>query len=139
MRGILFIICITIAFTCYSQNMNDKSAEVSINKVWKFIKYDIVKRNYSKELSFRGDENVEYLDLSEKDTARFVSKDHNKPPERIPYKIADNIIFMASENNSLIGFKIWKLTANELILLITYPKTFKEPEDNAVTMLFESK
>jgi len=118
----------------------DKQHEVTIHKIWRFIKYDVVKKNLNNgaAIDFKG-ENFTFLDITNSDSLRFVIKDQNKPIEAISYKIVDSVIFMEPKNNPKIGFKIWKLTSKELILLITLPNTFKEPDDNAMVMIFESK
>ncbi|WP_295667909.1 hypothetical protein [uncultured Mucilaginibacter sp.] len=104
--------------------------------MWRFEKFDVIKRNLNKGFSFDANNQLVFLDLTNNQKLRFIDK--NKKQEVIPYKIDNDMLFVESKDAQPIGFKIWKLTENELGLLITYPKTYKEPEDNAIVMLFKA-
>ena len=137
MRAKSSFILIAILVVVGSEYQNGNLNEISIHKMWRFEKFDVIKRNPNKGFSFDANNQLEILDLTNDHELRFIDKNNNQ--EIIPYKIDNNLLFVEIKDTQPIGFKIWKLTENELGLLITYPKTYKEPEDNAVVMLFKAK
>jgi len=136
MAGKLNFILIIILVVAGTEQRGGNLNEISIHKIWKFVKFDVIKPNLNKGLSFDGNTQLAFLDLTNVSSARFIDK--NNKQQEIPYKIDNGILFVESKDAQPIGFKIWKLTENELGLVITYTKTNKEPLDNAIVLLFKA-
>ena len=121
----------------------DKSSDVTIHKLWKYVKYEVINPNPKKGLSF-GMDKFSFLDLTDNDSLKFIVENSKKPADLIPYKIIDKAIIINIDNNESraddkqIVFRIWKLTANDLILLVTTRQDINKPVDSRIGWIFKA-
>jgi hypothetical protein len=129
MKNIGYLFLIWLALTSCS----DKN--ISIHKLWKFVKYDVINPNPNQTLNFGSSDKIDYLDLRKNDTLEFLLE-NKKPPQPISYEIADSIIIMKGPEGK-IKFKVWNLTKDKLELVIIIDKI--KANNNLIEMVFSNK
>ncbi len=87
-------------------------------------------------------ENYDLWDLTKEDTLSYTIKDSIGVAHSVGYKIVNNatvLQFPDNENNVAVQFKISKLTADELklILLISYTYEGKIKDEDVIILVFE--
>jgi len=124
--------CILIA----GHSVGSKAEEISIHKLWSFLKYDVVNVNINKGVGFGASEGLKFLDLTNADSLTFI---YETKPTVLPYQINGNTVVVQMENKPF-EFTIWKLTTDELVLLAQgYKLDQNGVPENAIGLFFKAK
>lgn len=129
-----FFISVLLLAGCLSNNKKTTipTGVISVYKVWQFKNVDTASTPGHKNAAWIG-ENL--LDLTNKDTLRFsYGSTHNKPTA-YPYKIQHDTIFIQNKP----GYKIIKLTANELDLMAVFNNHLKAASKDSIVMIYTTK
>jgi hypothetical protein len=121
MRYLFILPILLIIASCTNNNQKQASTgPTSIYKIWQYKTIDTtISRKKTNNSSWIGNNK---LDLTNKDTLKFsYGSIHNRPTAYL-YKIQHDTIFIQNKP----GYKILKLTADELHLLVAFKNTGKD-------------
>ena len=126
-----YIFPILLILASCTNNNQKKSGMglISIYKAWRFKSIDTtISHNKTANAAWIGN-NV--LDLTNKDTLKFSYGNTKNKPTAYPYKISHDTIYIQNKP----GYKILKLTVDELHLLVA----FKSQKADSTVMIYQAK